>query len=119
MKLKKCSVCGNDVLKLWRSSPKTCIGCARSTFQPLSKTNKYISPISKNRQEALKRYRRLRDKHFIDNLFVSSPNVAVKRLLCITFAGGVAHSLQTSVSLKASAKNTITMLNKIQSLQSR
>lgn len=83
MKLKICSSCGIECY-LWKRLPKLCKSCAlklKSTsigsFKLTTKTpnkatavikkKKSISPISNSRKEALKHYRRLRDKYFLEH----------------------------------------------------
>jgi hypothetical protein len=60
-KPKICSVCG-QLKPLYRSTPKTCYSCRER--KPIAKKAYKLLTISKSRQEALKRYRRLRDKYF-------------------------------------------------------
>lgn len=91
IKLKICSVC-EAPSRLWKSSPPMCKNCAmiayankaeKRPFKPLSQTNDNkvakafkIAPISKNRAEALKKYRIERDKYFKEHPICEFPGCA-------------------------------------------
>lgn len=93
MAQKKCDEGDHLVDSLfWRRTPdrkSACMQCAKKYFKPISKTVKMIdsrfnltpkkvknsiAPISNNRKEALKRYRRLRDKYFKDHPVCEYPD---------------------------------------------
>jgi hypothetical protein len=87
-KLKECSVCKKQVV-LWKSKPKLCKDCAMkqkieqdSGLKLPSVPNKFfkISPVSKNREAALAKYRRLRDAYFKEHPICEFPGCTSKQI---------------------------------------
>jgi hypothetical protein len=93
-KEKLCSFCGK-ISPLWKSKPAQCHACARkqATTEAIERSKgehnhkgltasedgkeakvfKVIAPVSKNRQQALAKYRRLRDKYFEEHPMCEFP----------------------------------------------
>jgi len=94
MKVKSCSNPNCDYVgTLFKSSPALCKNCAmKYNYQNKEKVSenglnkaievkKYVIPkVSKNRQEALKIYRRKRDKYFKDNPICEFPECTSKNI---------------------------------------
>ena len=98
-KLKICSVC-QDPCILWKANPPMCKNCAQMEMAkneakscsvpkrtPLKSKPVKINPISKNRQEALKKYRRLRDKYFEEHPICQYPGCNSKNITLHHAAG--------------------------------
>jgi len=87
-KLKECSDCKRQVI-LWKSNPKLCRDCwAKIKLQEETGLNlnnkpnprKQISPISEKMYENLAKYRRLRDKYFIEKPICEFPGCKSKKI---------------------------------------
>lgn len=82
MKIKTCSVCGFQG-SMWKSKPLLCKNCAsKNTASPvaLKSVRKPIAKVSVNRQEALKVYRRKRDKYFEEHPVCEFPDCNSKNI---------------------------------------
>lgn len=63
MKIKTCTSCGFTGA-MWTSKPLLCRNCSPKKKVASKASNKPIKKVSGNKLEALKKYRRLRDKYF-------------------------------------------------------
>lgn len=90
IKLKFCNGCFEQKV-IWssRDNKKYCLYCFQRLFpakplirSPLKKSNKPIRQVSANREEALKKYRKVRDKFLEENPICMYPNCTSTDVTC-------------------------------------